>query len=143
MAGNNAAADQYVESGQIMPSDWGEVGSQAFLGGVTGFVSGYVGAGVGGAITNSMSAASSTLVNSSSMAVRIGSRAAIGATSQIISGAGSRGAATFVTSAIETQDVSKSFNNAIHAATDVKSIVLDGVIGGVAGGATGIKKPPK
>ena len=143
MAGNNAAADQYVESGQIMPTDWGEVGSQALLGGVSGFITGYVGAGVGGYLTNTMTSAGSTFLNSSSMAVRIGSNAVIGSTSQMVSGMASRGATTFVTTTITTGDVSTAFIDALHASTDAKSILVDVAIGGVTGGIKGIKEPPK
>lgn len=144
MAGNNAAADQYVESGQIVPTDWGKVGSQALLGGVSGFITGYVGAGVGGYLTNTMSAAGSTFLNSSNMAVRIGSNAVIGSSSQLVSGMASRGATTFVTTTIATGgDVSTAFIDALHASMDAKSILVDVTIGGITGGIKGIKEPPK
>ena len=140
IAGTNAAADQYVQYGKV--NDWGNVGTSALLGGVSGFITGYVGAGVSSAISSSLSSAGSTLLNSSSMAVRVGSNAVIGATSEVVSGVASRGAVTFTTTMIYSGgDISTSVDAAWDAATDLKSIAFDATLGGIVGGIQGIKKP--
>lgn len=143
IAGNNAAADEYVAHGWDTGKwDMGSIGTSAVLGGVSGFITGYVGAGVSSVLTDGLSAAGSTLLNSSSMAVRVGSNAVIGSTSQVISGVATRGTATFVTTMIASGgDVSTSVDAAWEYATNGQQILIDAAIGGVAGGIKGIKKP--
>ena len=143
IAANNAAADEYVEHGWDTGKwDMGSIGTSAVLGGVSGFITGYVGAGVGKAISDGLSSAGSTLLNSSSMAVRIGSNAVIGSTSQMISGVASRGATSFVMTMLTSEgDVSTSLDAAREFATSGQQILLDAVTGGFFGGMKGIKKP--
>lgn len=142
IAGNNTAADQYVQSGKI--TDWGEIGSSALLGGVSGFITGYIGAGISGSITNSLSSAGSSLLNSSSMAVRVGTNAVIGSTSEVISGVATRGVSTFATTMISSGgDISTSFGTAIDSAFDKEAILFDAALGGASGGIKGIKDPNK
>lgn len=143
IAANNAAADEYVQHGwDTSRWDIESIGTSAVLGGVSGFITGYVGAGVSGAISNGLSSAGSTLLNSSSMAVRIGSNAVIGSTSQVISGVASRGATTFVTTMITSGgDVKTSVDAAWDSATNKQQILIDAATGGVSGGIKGIKKP--
>lgn len=143
IAANNAAADEYVQHGwDTSRWDIESIGTSAVLGGVSGFITGYVGAGVSGAISNGLSSAGSTLLNSSSMAVRIGSNAVIGSTSQVISGVASRGATTFVTTMITSGgNVKTSVDAAWDSATNKQQILIDVATGGVSGGIKGIKKP--
>jgi len=143
IAGNNAAADEYVQHGWDTGKwDVESIGTSAVLGGVSGFITGYVGAGVSGAISEGLSSAGSTLLNSSSMAVRVGSNAAIGSTSQVISGVAARGTTTFVTTMITSGgDVSTSVDAAWDSATNGQQILIDVATGGVSGGIKGIKKP--
>lgn len=143
IAGNNAAANEYVEHGWDTGKwDMESIGTSAVLGGASGFITGYVGAGVSSVLTDGLSAAGSTLLNSSSMAVRVGSNAVIGSTSQVISGVATRGAATFVTAMITSGgNVSTSVDAAWESATNGQQILLDAAIGGIAGGIKGIKKP--
>lgn len=82
-AGVNEGINQYVVSGDIMPTDWGAVGSSAFVGGATGFVTGYLGGAISeGATTWLSSGAANAFVNSGNTAVRFASNAAIGSASE-------------------------------------------------------------
>lgn len=143
IAGNNAAADEYVEHGWDTGKwDMESIGTSAVLGGVSGFITGYVGAGIGGAISEGLSSAGSTLLNSSSMAVRVGSNAVIGSTSQVISGVASRGTTAFVTTMITSGgNVETSIDAAWDSATNGQQILIDVATGGIAGGIKGVKKP--
>lgn len=143
IAGNNAAADEYVAHGWDTGKwDMESIGTSAVLGGVSGFITGYVGAGVSSVLTDGLSAAGSTLLNSSSMAVRVGSNAVIGSTTQVISGVATRGTTTFVTTMITSGgDVSTSVDTAWDSATNGQQILIDVATGGVSGGIKGIKKP--
>ena len=143
IAGNNAAADEYVQHGwDTSKWDMKSIGTSTALGGVSGFISGYVGTGISGAISKGLSSAGSTLLNSSSMVVRVGSNAVIGLTSQVISGVATRGIATFVTTMITSGgNVESSVDAAWGSATNGQQILFDAALGGAAGGIKGIKKP--
>lgn len=143
IAGNNAAADEYVQhSWDTGKWDMESIGTSAVLGGVSGFITGYVGAGVSGAISEGLSSAGSTLLNSSSTAVRVGTNAVIGSTSQVISGVASRGATTFVSTMITSGgNVESSVSAAWDSATNGQQILIDAATGGGLGGIRGFKKP--
>ena len=141
IAGTTNLADQYVEHGNVLENsetyDFADFGKDVVVGGIAGFVTGYVGAGVSQAVTSGLSgtATGSALLNSSNAAVRIGTGATIGATSQVTSGVASRGAATLITSG---GDVDAAINEAFN----LKSIVFDATMGGVIGGVHASKNPP-
>lgn len=137
IAGANAGAEQYVEHGWNSSQwDWGEIGRDALVGGVTGFATGYLGATVSGVITSSLGTTSlgSSLLNSSNAAVRIGTGAVIGSASEVGSGIVTRGTAAFIGSG---GDLGES----LDAAFDGKQIIKDVVVGGVSGGIGSAKKP--
>ncbi len=137
IAGASAGADQYVEHGWSASQwDWGAIGKDALVGGVSGFVTGYLGASVSGAITSSLGTTSvgSTLLNSSNAAVRIGTGVVIGSVSEVWAGIISRGAGAFVSSGGDLEATK-------DAAFDGKSILTDVAIGGVSGGIAAAKNP--
>lgn len=135
MSGANSVIDQYTASGDVSNTNWKDVGKNAAVGGVTGFVTGAVGAGVSGAVTSGLSqtAAGATLLNSSNAAVRIGTGAVIGSVSEVSSGVVSRGASTFI--------VTGDINAAADEAFNLENIAFDAVIGGVSGGINSAKSP--
>lgn len=145
IAGNNAAASEYVENGWNMKQwDWSGIGGSALLGGVTGFVTGYAGAGISSAITNRVThSALNILVHSSSTAARIGTNAVVGSISQVISGMGSRGASTFVSTMITSKgDWVTATSQSVDSIFDLKAIAFDAAMGGSIGAYTGYKTKP-
>lgn len=145
IAGNNAAADEYVKHGWDT-SKWnaGNIGTSAVLGGVSGFITGYVGAGMSQAANGLLSSThlGSTLLNSSSTVVRMGTGAVIGSTSEVISGVGTRGLSTFAVTMVGTGgDIADSITAARSSAFDLKSIAIDAATGGFSGAVTAKTQP--
>lgn len=141
IAGTNNLTSQYVEYGNLIENrdqiDWGAFGVDTLIGGVTGFVTGYVGAGASQAITSGLSstAVGSSLLNSQSAVVRIGTGAVIGSASEVGSGIISRGAGTLISSEGDVDE-------ALQSAFNLDSIVYDAAIGGVSGGLRSAQDPP-
>ena len=138
MAGGNAAIDQYAERGWNMDKwDCAKIGKDAFVGGVTGAATAWIGGNLTKGVTNYVSGTQwgSTLLNSSNAYARVGIGAVIGSASEVVSGVGSRGTGTFISTMVETNgDLEKSLSNAKESALDMKQIVKDAVLGGVRGG---------
>lgn len=129
--------DQYVEDGFEDGIDGASLGKDVAIGTFTGLASGVMGMGVSSYVTSHIS--SNVLVNSmlhsTSAAQRIGTSVVIGSVSEISSGIVVRG----TTEMIQTGDVEA----AVEKATDIKQVILDGVIGGTGAGVqefTSIKK---
>ena len=145
MAGGNTAIDQYAEHGWDTGSwDYAEIGKDAFVGGVTGAATAWIGGNLTKGVTNlaSNTQIGSTLLNSSSAYVRVGTGAVIGSASEVVSGVGSRGTGTFIATMIETDgDIGKSLSDAKDAALDGGQMVKDAVFGGVRGGADALTAP--
>ena len=138
MAGGNTAIDQYAEHGWDTDKwDCVKIGKDAFVGGVTGATTAWIGGNLTKGVTNYVSGTQwgSTLLNSSDAYARVGVGAVIGSASEVVSGVGSRGTGTFISTMVETNgDLEKSLPNAKESALDVKQIVKDAVLGGVRGG---------
>ena len=138
MAGGNTAIDQYAEHGWDTDKwDCAKIGKDAFVGGVTGATTAWIGGNLTKGVTNYVSGTQwgSTLLNSSNAYARVGVGAVIGSASEVVSGIGSRGTGTFISTMAETNgDLEKSLSNAKESALDVKQIVKDAVLGGVRGG---------
>lgn len=138
MAGGNTAIDQYAEYGwNTNKWNYEKIGKDAFVGGVTGAVTAWVGGSLSKGATGliSRSKVGSTLLSSSNGMVRVGTGAVIGSTSQVVSGVGSRGAGTFISSMIETEgDIGKSLSDAKDSAFDRGQILKDAALGGFIGG---------
>ena len=130
---SSSIAGQYAESGSI---DWGKVGLASLKGGAIGALTGVIGGAVGGAVTSGLgqTALGSTLLNSSSSIVRIGSGAVIGSASQVSSGIVTRGVETYITSGGD-------MDAALDRAFDSQSMTIDAVMGGVTGGYRANKQP--
>ena len=138
MAGGSTAIDQYAEHGWNMDKwDCAKIGKDAFVGGVTGAATAWIGGNLTKGATNYVSGTQwgSTLLNSSNAYARVGVGAVIGSASEVVSGVGSRGTGTFISTMVETNgDLGKSLSNAKESALDMKQIVKDAVLGGVRGG---------
>ena len=138
MAGGNTAIDQYAEHGwETDKWDYAKIGKDTFVGGVTGAATAWIGGNLTKGVTNYVSGTQwgSTLLNSSNAYARVGVGAVIGSASEVVSGVGSRGTGTFISTMVETNgDFGKSLSNAKESALDVKQIVKDAVLGGVRGG---------
>lgn len=135
IAGTNNLADQYTMTGDFGETNWVSFGTDAIIGGISGFITGCVGAGVSSAVTSGLSntAVGASLLNSSNALVRIGTGAAIGSVSEVSSGIASRGATTLV--------ITGNLDEAKDAAFNLKNIVFDATIGGVSGGVNAAKNP--
>ncbi len=139
-AGASNLTAQYVERGNLIENgvDWGSLGKDVVVGGVTGFVTGYVGAGIGGAANSLLNEARS-----------IGSGVLIGSASQMFSGVVTRGAGTFTGELVESMltgeefDIAETWEKTKATAFDAKSVVLDGVTGGITGGVSTAKRLEK
>lgn len=132
--------DQFVEDGFEDGIDAASLGKDVAIGTFTGLASGVMGMGVSSYVTSQVS--SNVLVNSmlhsTSAVKRIGTSVVIGTVSEISSGIVVRG----TTEMIQTGDLGA----AVEKATDVKQVLLDGVIGGAGSGVqefTSIKKAQK
>ena len=138
MAGGSTAIDQYAEHGWDTDKwDCAKIGKDAFVGGVTGAATAWIGGNLTKGVTNYVSGTQwgSTLLNSSNAYARVGVGAVIGSASEVVSGVGSRGTGTFISTMVETNgDLEKSLSNAKESALDMKQIVKDAVLGGVQGG---------
>ena len=138
MAGGNTAIDQYAEHGWNMDNwNYAEIGKDAFVGGITGATTAWIGGNLTKGVTNFASNTQwgSTLLNSSSAYVRVGTGVFIGSASEVASGVGTRGAETFITTMVETEgDIGKSLTQAKDAALDGKQMIKDVVFGGAQGG---------
>lgn len=136
IAGTHNLTGQYVQNGSLSNLDLMSLGKDVVVGAATGFVTGYLGSSISGAISSGLgnTALGSTLLNSSSAAVRIGTGAVIGSASQVGSGIVSRGAGTLISSG---GDVGAAMDSAFIG----KNILIDAAIGGVFGGAGSAKKP--
>ena len=138
MAGGNTAIDQYAERGWDTDKwDYAKIGKDAFVGGVTGAATAWIGGNLTKGVTNYVSGTQwgSTLLNSSNAYARVGIGAVIGSASEVVSGVGSRGTGTFISTMVGTNgDLRKSLSNAKESALDMKQIVKDAAFGGVRGG---------
>ena len=138
MAGGNTAIDQYAEHGWDTDKwDCVKIGKDAFVGGVTGATTAWIGGNLTKGVTNYVSGTQwgSALLNSSNAYARVGAGAVIGSALEVVSGVGSRGTGTFISTMVETNgDLGKSLSNAKESALDMKQIVKDAVLGGVRGG---------
>ena len=145
MAGGNTAIDQYAEHGWDTDNwDYAEIGKDAFVGGVTGAATAWIGGNLTKGVTNIASSTQwgSTLLNSSNAYVRVGTGAVIGSASEVVSGVGTRGAETFITTMVETDgDLGKSLSESKDAAFDGKQMIKDAAFGGVKGGKDALTAP--
>ncbi len=138
VASTRSITTQQRDTGTI---NWSEVGKDAAIAAAVGAVTGAIGAGVGGAITNAAShtGLGAALLNSSSTSVRMLTGAAIGSTSEVVSGMVTRGAAEATESYLETGNV--EFGDIWDAAFDPQQMALDAAIGGASGGFDAAKAP--
>ena len=138
IAGGSTAIDQYAEHGwETDEWDVAEIGKDAFVGGVTGAVTAWIGGGITKGVTGTVSQSQlgSALLQSSNTYVRVGTGAVIGSVSEVVSGVGTRGVESFITTMVDTKgDVAESLSEAVDSAIDGKAIVQDVVFGGVGGG---------
>lgn len=138
MAGGSTAIDQYAEHGwEADKWDYAEIGKDVFIGGVTGAATAYVGGNLTKGATNlaTSTKVGSTLLNNSNAFVRAGTGAVIGSASEVVSGVGTRGVGSFISTMAETEgDLGKSWNAAVDYAFDGKEIAQDAVLGGFQGG---------
>lgn len=131
IAGTGNLTAQYVEHGNLIDNadqiDWASFGKDVVVAGVAGFATGYISAGLGGAITDGLSktATGSALLHSTNAATRIGTQAAIGATSEVVSGIASRGAGTLISTG--------NLGEAVQDAFSGQDILLDATLGGANG----------
>ena len=140
-AGVNEGIDQYVVTGDIMPTDWGAVGLRSLEGGAVGFATGYIGAAGAQVITTAVSnTAANALVNSSNTFTRVVSNTIVGSVTETTTGIATRSIATVLTSdATNTDDLlydvrSQAFNP--------ESMIFDAVLGGTASGISSINERP-
>lgn len=136
MSGTQSITNQWVQTGDLSKTNWLEVGKDALIGGATGFVTGYAGSAVCGVITSKLAgtAIAGSLINSTSVATRTATQFAIGSMSEVAADTVSRFAGTMVSSGF---DLEKSAQSAF----DGKSMLFDGVLGGVSNAVSGIKTP--
>ena len=137
MAGGNTAIDQYAEHGWEMGSwDYGAIGKDAFIGGVSGAATAWIGGNVTKYATSGLSNMKfvSAGLNSSSSFVRVGTGAFIGSTTEVVSGVATRGGGEFISTMMETGNVSQSFKESVKTAFDGKQMLKDAALGGTMGG---------
>ena len=141
IAGTNNVMDSYVEHGDFRHIDWKDFGKDVAVAGAVGFATGYLGASVGQAVTGwaSTTHTGAALLNSSNAAVRFGSGAVIGSSSQVVSGVVSRGTGSVVEQYLTEGQV--DLEKVGSAAFDPKNIVIDAATGGASGGIGALKKP--
>ena len=142
IAGTHNVTGQYVQNGSLSNLDLKSLGKDVVVGAATGFVTGYLGATVSGAITSGLgnTAIGSTLLNSSNVAVRIGTGAVIGSVSQVGSGIVSRGAGTLVSTG---GDIDAALDSAFNTENIITDVVIGGVTGGYQAGKNVPKQPPE
>ena len=144
MAGGNTAIDQYAEHGWEMGSwDYGAIGKDAFIGGVSGAATAWIGGNVTKYATSGLSNMKfvSAGLNSSSSFVRVGTGAFIGSTTEVVSGVATRGGGEFISTMMETGNVSQSFKESVKTAFDGKQILKDVALGGAKGGKYALTAP--
>ena len=130
-AGN--LADQYTEFGYDHSKyDWGDLGHDVVVAGVSGFVTGAVGSGLGVAAQSTK--IGSTVLNSSNSLVRLGGNAVLGSTQDVICGIVSRGADGLINPDGQNASLKEVFS--------LKNIVMDatsGAVGSTLGGTVNEK----
>ena len=134
IAFTSSTTTQILEKGTV---DWGETLAATLIGAAIGAI----GAGVGNTITKSLSGTvfGKSLLHSASTVVRIGTGAAIGSTSEVLSGMITRGTEEGILSLMEEGRV--DFGDVWDAATNPWSIVIDILTGGISGGYDSRKAP--
>ena len=133
MAGTGNLTGQYVEHGNIIENaadiDWYDATKDVVVGGITGFITGYVGGSISKGVSTFAKGTpiGKTIFSSTSTWKRVGANALIGSTSESISGMGTRGVNTFITTGGDT-------SASLKAAFDTKCIMQDAAIGGFSDG---------
>lgn len=145
IAGNNVAADEYVKNGWDT-SEWdiSKIGESALLAGISGFITGYFGAELTKAAGNLITSSKfgSTLLNSPSATVRMGSGAVIGGITEVSVGVGTRGVSTFTVNMIESRgNIEESAAAAKNSAFSLESILIDATLGSFNGAVTAKTQP--
>ena len=140
-AGVNEGIDQYVVTGDIMPTDWGAVGLRSLEGGAVGFATGYIGAAGAQVITTAVSStAANALINSSNTFTRVVSNTIVGSVTETTTGIATRSVATVLTS--DATNLDDLLSDVRSQAFDPGSMIFDAALGGAASGISSINERP-
>ena len=140
-AGVNEGIDQYVVTGDIMPTDWGAVGLRSLEGGAVGFATGYIGTAGAQVITTAVSnTAANALINSSNTFTRVVSNTIVGSVTETTTGIATRSVATVLTS--DATNLDDLLSDVRSQAFDPGSMIFDAALGGAASGISSINEHP-
>ena len=140
-AGVNEGIDQYVVTGDIMPTDWGAVGLRSLEGGAVGFATGYIGAAGAQVITTAVSStAANALINSSNTFTRVVSNTIVGSVTETTTGIATRSVTTVLTS--DATNLDDLLSDVRSQAFDPGSMIFDAALGGAASGISSINEHP-